>query len=81
MKWIWPRKRTLEDIEISIAIRFGRFIHWAAVAFVGVLWLGEFIGVIFGYWSSNSFVIGLIIVVGLAIFLIGRGLRYVFSNE
>jgi hypothetical protein len=81
MKWLWPRKTTLEDIELDIAIRFGRFIHWAAVAFVGVMWLGEFIGVAFGYWSSSAFVIGAIILGGVAIFLIGRGLRYVFANE
>jgi hypothetical protein len=81
MKWLWPRPRTLEELELSIAIRLGRFLHWAAVAFVGIMWLGEFIGVVFGYWSSSSFVIGLIILAGVGIFLVGRGLRYVFAKE
>ena len=52
-----------------------------AIAFVGVMWLGEFIGVFFGYWHSSSFVVGLVILTGVAIFLVGRGLRYVFANE
>jgi len=81
MTWLWPRKQTLEEIELTIAIRAGRFFHWAAVAFVGLLWLGEFIGIVFGYWQSNSFVIGAVILAGVAIFLLGRGLRYVFANE
>jgi hypothetical protein len=80
MHWIWPKK-TIEDLEITIAVRFGRFIHWAAVAFAGILWLGEFVGIIFGYWSNNSFIIGMVLLAGLAILLIGRGLRYVFANE
>jgi hypothetical protein len=81
MKWLWPRSGTLEEIELTIAIRLGRFLHWIAIAFVGVTWLGEFIGVVFGYWHSSSFVIGLVILAGIAIFLLGRGLRYVFANE
>ncbi len=80
MRWIWPRK-TIADIETNIAIRFGRLLHWAAVASVGVLWLGEFVGIVFGYWSSNSFVIGIVVLAGIAVILIARGLRYVFSNE
>jgi hypothetical protein len=79
MKWLWPRR--LEEIELTIAIRLGRFLHWSAIAFVGVMWLGEFIGVVFGYWHSSSFVLGLVILAGIAIFLLGRGLRYVFANE
>lgn len=81
MKWLWPRKRSLEEMELTIAIRMGRFVHWAALVFVGLMWLGEFIGVFFGYWSSSSFVIGIIILGGVVIFLLGRGLRYVFANE
>ncbi len=81
MKWLWPRQQTLEEIELTIAIRLGRFIHWAAIAFVGVMWLGEFVGIVFGHWSSNSFVIGLVVLAGVAVFLVGRGLRYVFANE
>lgn len=81
MKWLWPRRRSLQEIEIDIAIRLGRFLHWIAIAFVGVMWLGEFIGVVFGYWHSSGFVIGLVILAGIAIFLLGRGLRYVFANE
>jgi hypothetical protein len=80
MKFLWPRQ-TLEDIELTIAIRLGRFLHWSAIAFVGVMWLGEFVGVVFGYWRSSSFVVGLVILAGIAIFLVGRGLRYVFANE
>jgi hypothetical protein len=80
MRWIWPR-RTLEEIETTVAIRLGRFLHWGAMALVGIVWLGEFVGVVFGYWSSSHFVIGLIVLAGIAIFLIGRGLRYVFANE
>ncbi|HVA12930.1 MAG TPA: hypothetical protein VNF99_06755 [Stellaceae bacterium] len=80
MKWLWPGQ-TLEEIELTIAIRLGRFLHWAAIAFVGVMWLGEFVGIVFGYWSSNSFVIGLVLLAGVAVFLVGRGLRYVFANE
>jgi hypothetical protein len=45
------------------------------------LWLGEFVGILFGYWSSNSFAVGMVVLVGVAVILIGRGLRYVFSNE
>ena len=81
MKWLWPRQRTLEEIELTIAIRLGRFLHWIASAFVGVIWLGEFVGIVFGYWHSSSFVIGLVILAGIAIFLVGRGPRYVFANE
>ena len=33
MKWLWPRQRTLEEIELTIAIRLGRFLHWIASAF------------------------------------------------
>ena len=47
----------------------------------GLLWLGEFVGVVFGYWSSNQFTVGAVIVAGVAIFLLGRGLRYLFANE
>jgi len=79
MKWLWPQK--LEDIELTIAIRLGRFLHWSAIAFVGVMWLGEFIGVAFSYWHSNNLIIGTIVLAGIAIFLLGRGLRYVFANE
>lgn len=81
MKWLWPQRRTLEEIEFTIAVRLGRFLHWIAIVAVGVMWLGEFIGVIFGYWQSSDFVIGLVILLGIAIFLLGRGLRYVFANE
>ena len=80
MNWLWPRKRLVE-IETTIAVRLGRVLHWVAVAFVGVLWLGEFIGIIFGYWNDRFFQIGIVILGGIAIFLIGRGLRYVFANE
>jgi hypothetical protein len=80
MKWLWPQE-TLAEIETTIAVRLGRVIHWAAIVFAGVLWLGEFVGIIFGYWSSSQFVIGAVILGGVAIFFIGRGLRYVFSNE
>jgi hypothetical protein len=80
VKWLWPGK-TLEDLELTIAVRLGRFLHWSAIAFVGVMWLGEFIGILFGYWHSSSFVVGLVILIGIAIFLVGRGLRYVFANE
>lgn len=80
MNWLWPRKRLIE-IETTIAIRLGRVLHWAAVAFVGVLWLGEFIGIIFGYWNDRFFVVGVVILAGIVIFLVGRGLRYIFANE
>jgi hypothetical protein len=80
MKWLWPNK-SLAEIETTIAIRLGRVLLWAAVALAGLLWLGEFVGVIFGYWSSSQFAIGAAILGGIALFLIGRGLRYVFSNE
>ena len=80
MRWVWPR-RSLEEIETTIAVRLGRFLHWGAVAFVGLLWLGEFIGILFGYWGSSPFVLGMIVLAGVVIFLIGRGLRYVFANE
>lgn len=81
MNWLWPRKETLREIETTIAIRLGRVLHWAAVAFAGVLWLGEFAGIVFGYWSSNQFVLGAVVLAGIAIFLVGRGLRYIFANE
>jgi hypothetical protein len=81
MKWLWPQRRRLEEIELTIAIRLGRLLHWIALAFVGLMWLGEFSGVVFGYWRSSNFVIGLVILAGVAIFLLGRGLRYVFANE
>jgi hypothetical protein len=81
MKWLWPQRRRLQEIELTFAIRFGRFLHWSAIAFVGLMWLGEFIGIVFGYWQSSSFVVGLVILAGIAIFLLGRGLRYVFANE
>jgi hypothetical protein len=80
MNWLWPKKK-LEEVETTIAIRFGRLLHWAAVTFVGAFWLGEFIGILFGYWVSSSFVIGSIILAGIVIILLGRGLRYVFANE
>lgn len=80
MNWLWPQKKLVE-IETTIAIRLGRVLHWAALAMVGVLWLGEFVGVIFGFWSDSSFVVGIIVLVGIAVFLIGRGLRYIFANE
>ncbi len=80
MKWIWPKK-TIEEIELTIAVRFGRFIHWAAAVTVGLFWLGEFIGILFGYWSESSFTIGAVILGGLALLFVGRGLRYVFANE
>lgn len=80
MNWLWPRKK-LEDIEMTIAIRFGRFVHWAAIAFVGAVWLGEFVGIVFGYWSNSNFVFGAIVLAGIGIVLLGRGLRYVFANE
>jgi len=81
MNWLWPQNQTLRDIETTIAVRFGRLVHWAAVAFAGVLWLGEFIGIVFGHWSNNEFKIGAVILAGLVIYLLGRGLRYVFANE
>jgi hypothetical protein len=80
MNWLWPQKK-LTEIETSIAIRLGRFVHWGAVAFVGLFWLGEFVGVIFGFWANDSFVIGAIILAGIVIVLLARGLRYVFANE
>jgi hypothetical protein len=81
MNWLWPRKQDLADIELTIAIRVGRFLHWAAIAFVGLAWLGEFIGVLFSYWHSNNLVVGFSILGGVAVVLLGRGLRYVFANE
>lgn len=80
MNWIWPKKQLIE-IETTIAMRLGRVLHWAAAAFVGVLWLGEFTGIVFGYWSSSQFLIGVVILAGLAVLLLGRGLRYIFANE
>jgi hypothetical protein len=80
MNWLWPREK-LADIEMTIAIRLGRFLHWAAIAFAGALWLGEFVGIVFGYWSSSNFVIGAIVLAGILIVLLGRGLRYVFASE
>ena len=81
MNWLWPRKGTLRDIETTIAIRLGRVLHWAAIAFAGVLWLGEFTGIAFGYWSDRQFVVGAVILAGIVIVLLGRGLRYIFANE
>ena len=81
MRWLWPRRETLQEIEQTIAIRLGRFLHWSALAFVGVMWLGEFIGIVFSLWHSSNLVIGLVILAGIGIFLLGRGLRYVFANE
>jgi len=81
MNWLWPTKKSLIEIETTIAIRLGRMLHWAALVSVGVLWLGEFIGIVFGYWSSSQFVLGAILLGGIALFLLGRGLRYVFANE
>jgi hypothetical protein len=81
MNWLWPQKQTLSDIETTIAIRLGRVLHWAAVAFAGVLWLGAFAGIAFGYWSSGQFVVGAVVLGGVVIFLLGRGLRYIFANE
>ena len=81
MKWLWPTQKSLAELETTIAVRAGRMLHWAALVSVGVLWLGEFCGIIFGYWTSNQFVIGAVILGGIAVFLLGRGLRYVFANE
>jgi hypothetical protein len=81
MKWLWPTRKSLAELETSIAVRAGRMLHWAAMVFVGVLWLGEFSGIIFGYWTSSQFIIGAVILGGIAVFLLGRGLRYVFANE
>ena len=81
MNWLWPQKAALREIETTIAIRLGRVLHWAAVAFAGVLWLGEFVGIAFGYWSNNEFRIGVVILAGVVVFLLGRGLRYIFANE
>ena len=81
MNWLWPQKGRLHEIETTIAIRLGRVLHWSAISFAGALWLGEFVGVVFGYWSSSQFLIGLVILIGVAIFLLGRGLRYIFANE
>lgn len=81
MKFLWPQKQTLEEIELTIAVRAGRFLHWAAIAFVGVMWLGEFIGIAFGYWSNSNLILGAVILTGIVVFLLGRGLRYVFANE
>jgi hypothetical protein len=80
MKWLWPKQK-IAEIETTIAIRLGRMLHWAAIVFAGVLWLGEFIGVVFGFWTDSHFVLGAVILGGIAIFLLGRGLRYVFANE
>jgi len=80
MNWLWPQK-TLVEIETTIAIRFGRLLHWAALVFAGALWLGEFTGMVFGYWHESNFVIGFVILGGVVAILIGRGLRYVFANE
>jgi len=80
MNWLWPQKQ-LADIETTIAIRFGRMLHWSVVTFVGAFWLGEFVGVLFGYWTNSNFIIGGIILAGIILILLGRGLRYVFANE
>ena len=81
MNWLWPRKRMLAELETTVAIRVGRLLHWVAATCVGVFWLGEFVGVAFGYWSNTAFVTGAIVLAGIAILLLGRGLRYVFSKE
>ena len=81
MNWLWPNQAALREIETTIAIRLGRILHWGAAVFAGLLWLGEFVGIVFGYWSSSQFVIGAVILAGVAIFLLGRGLRYLFANE
>lgn len=81
MNWLWPRRGTLEDIELTAAMRLGRLLHWSAASLVIVMWFGEFIGVVFSLWHSSNLVIGLVILLGIAIFLLGRGLRYVFANE
>jgi len=80
MRWLWP-KRKLVELETTIAVRLGRMLHWAALVFAGVLWLGEFVGMVFGYWSSGEFRLGVVALTGLAILLLGRGLRYVFADE
>ena len=78
---LWPKKKTLEDIELTIAIHMGRFLHWAAISLVGILWLGEFIGIFFGNWPSSNFVIGMILLGGIALIMIGRGLRFALAKE
>jgi hypothetical protein len=81
MNFLWPRRRTLQEIETTIAVRSGRLLHWLLATWVGVMWLGEFVGIVFGYWQNSAFLVGAIILAGVAILLLGRGLRYIFSNE
>lgn len=81
MNWLWPKRAELRQIETTTAIRLGRLSHWAAAAFAGVLWLGEFVGMFFGYWSNSQFMIGAVILAGIAIYFLGRGLRYLLSGE
>ena len=47
MKWLWPRKE-LAALETTIAIRFGRLLHWSALGIVAVMWCGEFVGIVDG---------------------------------
>ena len=81
MNFLWPQRRTVQEIETTIAVRFGRLLHWVLATCVGIMWLGEFAGIVFGYWQNSAFLVGAIILAGVGFLLLGRGLRYVFSNE
>jgi membrane protease YdiL (CAAX protease family) len=86
--WFWPQD---ERDDANILNRLGRVFHWtwvaisgvlfAVAAFNGGLWIWRRFSQYDGYTDDliQGFIFGL--VSGVATWMIGRGVRYVFSGE
>lgn len=68
MSFFWP---TSPNPAIGPFGRFGRLVHWAAIL------LALFFGLMFS--DGGSYATG--VTIGVAIAMIGRGLRYVLAAE
>jgi hypothetical protein len=72
LNFFWP---TAPVYDPGILGRLGRLVHWLAI----LLWIALLAFALFGLTSTDSrFAWGLI---GVAVALAGRGLRYVMAGE
>jgi hypothetical protein len=75
--WIWPRQLNASN---SAVVRLGRVLHWVALVLSAPSVIFAF-GVMFTPDSFRFYITGAFVLIALVCASIGRGVRYILSNE
>ena len=81
MGWLYPKQR---DGSSNTIQRTGRVIYWALSSVGGLTHLAGFIGsAVLLFNGANQWWVPVLIAapIGLILHLVGRGLRYILSDE